>query len=144
MNASATTLRLLAFVHPVWMLATLALAVATARLGLEIRRRRAAGQPVGPALRARHLRFGRTAIALVLIGFGLGALSMVALRDRAAFDSLHGILGIVVCGLFAWTGHSGRALARGDAASRGLHRGVAAASIGAALLSAVAGFVLLP
>ena len=140
----ATTLQLLAFVHPVWMLASLALAVATARLGLEIRRRRAAGRPVGGVLRERHLRFGRGAVALVLVGFGLGALSMVVLRDRAAFDSFHGILGIVVCGLFAWTGHSGRALAGGDASSRGLHRGLAAASIGAALLSAIAGFVLLP
>ncbi len=140
----ASILRLLAFVHPVWMLASLALAVATARLGLEIRRRRAAGRPVGQALRERHLRFGRSAIALVLVGFGLGALSMVVLRERTAFDSFHGVLGIVVSGLFAWTGYSGRALARGDASSRALHRGVAAASIGAAFLSAVAGFVLLP
>lgn len=140
----ATTLRLLAFVHPLWMLTSLALAVATARLGLEIRRRRVAGRPVGPELRARHLRLGRTAIGFVLVGFGLGAVSMGALRDRAVFDSLHGMLGIVVSGLFAWTGHSGRALARGDASMRALHRGVAAASIGAAMLSAVAGFVLLP
>lgn len=140
----ATTLRLLAFVHPIWMLASLALALATARLGLEIRKRRGSGRPVDGALRARHLRFGQSAIALVWVGFGLGALSMVALRERAAFDSFHGILGIVVGGLFAWTGLSGRALARGDASARGLHRGVAAASIAAALLSAVAGFALLP
>lgn len=140
----ATILRLLAFVHPIWMLTSLALAIATARLGLEIRRRRAAGRPVGAPLRERHLRLGRSAITLVWAGFGLGVLSMVALRDRAAFESFHGILGIVVGGLFAWTGFSGRALARGDASVRGLHRGVAAASIAAALLSAVAGFVLLP
>jgi hypothetical protein len=69
---------------------------------------------------------------------------MVALRDRAAFESFHGILGIIVSGLFAWTGWTGRALARGDGSVRGLHRGVAAASIAVALLSAVAGFVLLP
>jgi hypothetical protein len=140
----ATTLRLLAFGHPLWMLASLALAVATARLGLEIRRRRAAGRPIGAALRGRHLRLGRAAIALVWVGFGLGAISMVALRDRAAFESFHGILGIIVSGLFAWTGWTGRALARGDGSVRGLHRGVAAASIAVALLSAVAGFVLLP
>ena len=69
---------------------------------------------------------------------------MVVLRGRAAFESFHGILGIVGAGLFLWTGHSGRALARGDQTSRGLHRGVAAASIGVAMLAAVAGFVLLP
>jgi hypothetical protein len=140
----ATLLRLLAFGHPAWMVASLALAIATAKLGLEIRKRRASGQVVGPELRRRHLRLGKTAIALVLVGFVLGAASMVWLRDRPAFDSFHGILGIIVSGLFAWTGLSGRSLARGDQAARGLHRLVAAASIGAALLSAVAGFVLLP
>ena len=36
----ATTLRLLAFFHPAWMVGSLALAIATARLGLRIRRRR--------------------------------------------------------------------------------------------------------
>ena len=140
----ATTLRLLAFVHPAWMVTSVALAVATARLGLEIRKRRVSGRAVGLELRRRHLRLGKTAIGLVLVGFVLGALSMVWLRERSAFESFHGILGVIVSGLFAWTGLSGRALARGDQAARNLHRGVAAASIGAALLSAVAGFVLLP
>jgi hypothetical protein len=125
----ATDLRLLAFVHPAWMVTSVALAIATARLGLEIRKRRASGRVVGPELRRRHLRLGKSAIALVLVGFVLGAVSMVWLRERAAFDSFHGILGIIVGGLFAWTGLSGRSLARGDQA---------------ALLSAVAGFVLLP
>ena len=140
----AEILRLLAFVHPVWMVASVALAIATARLGLEIRKRRAQGRAIGPELRRRHLRLGKATIALVLVGFVLGALSMAWLRERASFDSFHGILGIVVSGLFAWTGLSGRALARGDQAGRDLHRWVAAASIGAAFLSAVAGFVLLP
>jgi len=140
----ATLLRLLAFVHPAWMVASVGLAIATARLGLEIRKRRASGRVVGSELRRRHLRLGKTAIALVLVGFVLGSVSMVWLRERPAFDSFHGILGIIVSGLFAWTGLSGRSLARGDQSARGLHRLVAAASIGAALLSAVAGFVLLP
>jgi hypothetical protein len=140
----ATVLRLLAFVHPAWMVASVGLAIATARLGLEIRKRRAGGRVVGPELRRRHLRLGKAAISLVLVGFVLGSTSMVWLRERAAFDSFHGILGIIVSGLFAWTGLSGRSLARGDQSARGVHRLVAAASIGAALLSAVAGFVLLP
>jgi len=140
----AETLRLLAFVHPIWMVTSVALAVATARLGLEIRKRRASGRTIGPELRRRHLRLGKTAIGLVLGGFVLGALSMSWLRERAVFESFHSVLGIVVCGLFAWTGLSGRALARGDQTTRALHRGLAAASLAAALLSAVAGFVLLP
>ncbi len=126
------------------MVVSVALALVTARLGLEIRKRRAAGRVVGGDLRRRHLRLGKAAILCVLVGFALGPSSMMWLRDRPALDSLHGILGIIVTGLFVWTGLSGRALARGDQAARGLHRLVAAASIGAAMLAAVAGFVLLP
>ena len=140
----ATGLRLLAFVHPAWMVASLAVAVATARLGLEIRRRRARGEPVGGALRERHLLFGQRAIAMVSIGFVGGPLSMLFFRERAWFDSFHGILGIIVLGLFLWTGWSGRALAAGNREIRDIHRLAAASAIGSAMLSAVAGFTLLP
>ncbi len=140
----ATWLRALAFFHPAWMLASLALALATARLGLRIRRLRARDRAVGAGLRARHLRFGRLTLGLVAVGFLLGPSSMVLLRDRPAFDSLHGILGLIVLGLFAWTGWSGRGLARGRAEARDVHRIAAASAIAAAMLSAVAGFVLLP
>jgi len=139
-----TELRALAFVHPAWMVASLVMAVATARLGLEIRRRRANGQIVGAPLRTRHLRFGKCTIAMVAIGFVAGPLSMILFRERAAFDSFHGILGLIVLGLFAWTGWSGRALSRGDPEAREIHRIAAAGAIGSAMLSAVAGFVLLP
>ena len=145
----ATWLRALAFVHPAWMLASLALAITTARLGLRIRRLRARDRPVGAGLQvarpqAGHLRFGRLTLGLVAVGFLLGPSSMVLLRDRPAFDSLHGILGLIVLGLFAWTGWSGRGLARGRAEARDVHRIAAASAIAAAMLSAVAGFVLLP
>lgn len=134
----------LAFAHPAFMIASLVVAVMTARMGLEIRRRRARGAPVGGALRARHLRFGRRAITMVAIGFVAGPVSMFLFRDRSVFDSFHGILGIIVLGLFSATGWTGRALSRGDREARGIHRLAAAAAIGSALLAAVAGFVLLP
>lgn len=140
----ATSLRLLAFLHPAWMVVAIALALSAASLGLGIRRQRAAGRVVSPRLRRRHLHLGKLAIAACTAGFALGPVSMALLRGRTIFDSFHGILGIVVTGLFLWTGHSGRALARGDATSRGLHRAVAGAAIATALLSAVAGFALLP
>jgi hypothetical protein len=140
----ATTLRLLAFAHPVWMVIALAAAVATARLGLEIRRRRRTGDGVPRALRDRHLRLGRATLAMVAAGFVAGPVSMFWLRDRSPFDSWHGILGIVVVGLFGWTGWSGRALARGDRDARDVHRIAAAASVAVSMLSAIAGFVLLP
>jgi len=137
-------LRVLAFAHPAWMVASLGLALATARLGLEIRRRRASGTPVGGRLRRRHLRFGGVALSMIGAGFVMGPLSMVWLRDRGLFESFHGILGVIVVGLFAWTGWSGRRLERGDAEARDVHRIAAGASLAAAMLSAVAGFILLP
>lgn len=139
-----TIFRVLAFVHPAWMVTTLVMAVATARLGLEIRRRRMNGRPIGGGLRTRHLRFGKRTLLMVAIGFVAGPLSMAVLRDRDPFDSLHSILGIIVLGLFAWTGWSGRALAAGDREARDIHRIAAASSVAAAMLAAVAGFILLP
>lgn len=140
----ATILRALAFVHPAWMLTSLGMAIATARLGLAMRRLRHSGQPVGADRRRRHLRLGRASLAALTLGFTMGPLSMVLLRDRPAFDSFHGILGIIVIGLFAWTGWSGRALSRGNQDARDIHRIAAASSLGASCVSAVAGFILLP
>jgi len=137
-------IRVLAFAHPVWMISTLVMAIVTARLGLEIRRRRLNGRRIGGDLRARHLRFGKRTLFMVGIGFLAGPVSMALLRDRNAFESFHGILGIIVLGLFAWTGWSGRALAGGNRDARDIHRIAAASSVAAAMLSAVAGFVLLP
>lgn len=138
------SLRALAFVHPAWMLLTLALALATARIGLEIRRLRLAGMPPGADRRRRHLRLGKITLALVAVGFALGPLSMFFLRDRPVFDSFHSMLGLIVAGLFAWTGWSGRSLSRGKAEARDVHRIAAASSIAVGLVSAVAGFILLP
>ncbi len=140
----ATMLRVLAFVHPAWMLTSLGMAIATARLGLAIRRRRLGGQAVGSALRRHHLRLGKASLVAIAVGFSMGPLSMILLRDRSAFDSFHSMLGIIVLGLFAWTGWSGRALSHGNREARDIHRIAAASSLGAALLAAVAGFILLP
>ena len=136
--------RVLAFAHPLWMVVAIALAIATARMGLEIRRRRAKGQPPGRALRERHLRFGKSSIAMVVVGFAVGPPSMLYLRERDVFDSFHAILGLIVLGLFLWTGWSGRSLASGKAEARDVHRIAAGASIASALASAIAGFTLLP
>jgi hypothetical protein len=140
----AAMIRVLAFVHPIWMVTSLVMAIVTASLGLEIRRRHRRGRPVGGELRRRHLRFGKRTLILVGMGFVLGPVSMVFLRGRDLLDSFHGILGLVVLGLFAWTGWSGRALSQGEEDVRDIHRIAAASSVAAAMLSAVAGFILLP
>jgi hypothetical protein len=140
----ATILRMLAFVHPAWMLVSIAMALATARLGLEIRKLRLAGRPPGASRRRRHLRLGKATLIAIAIGFLMGPLSMHFLRDRSVLDSFHGVLGLIVAGLFAWTGWSGRSLSLGNREARDVHRIAAASSLGAALVSAVAGFILLP
>jgi hypothetical protein len=137
-------IRVLAFVHPAWMVVSLAMAIATARLGLEIRRRRLNARPIGGELRRRHLRNGSRTLVMVGIGFLAGPVSMALLRDRDPFESFHAILGMIVLGLFAWTGWSGRALASGNREARDIHRIAAASSVAVAMLSAVAGFILLP
>ena len=81
---------------------------------------------------------------MISIGFVAGPLSMLFFREREWFESFHSILGVIVFGLFAWTGWSGRALARGDREAREIHRIAAGSAIGVAMLSAIAGFVLLP
>jgi hypothetical protein len=140
----ATIRRVLAFVHPAWMLTSIAMAFATARLGLAIRRLRLAGQPVAGSLRRRHLRLGKLSLIGVSVGFSIGPVTMIFVRERPAFDSFHAMLGLIVLGLFAWTGWSGRALARGSQDRREIHRIAAASSLAAALFAAVAGFILLP
>ena len=79
-----------------------------------------------------------------MAGFVSGPPSMIYLRERAWFESFHGVVGVIVLGLFLWTGASGRALARGNADARDVHRIAAASAIAAAMASAVAGFALLP
>jgi polyferredoxin len=134
----------LAFVHPVWMVIALALALGAARLGLGLRRARMKGQALRPAQRIRHLRFGKAAVTMIFVGFVIGPPSMVFVREEAGFDSFHAILGVITLGLYLWMGWSGRALARGNQQARDVHRIAAATALGFSLLAAVAGFVLLP
>lgn len=81
---------------------------------------------------------------MVVVGFAAGPPSMLYFRERGVFDSFHAILGLIVLGLFLWTGWSGRALASGKAGARDVHRIAAGAAIASALASAIAGFTLLP
>jgi len=81
---------------------------------------------------------------MVVVGFIGGPPSMFYLRERVWFESFHAVLGLIVLGLFLWTGWSGRALANGNAEARDVHRIAAAAAIASALASSIAGFTLLP
>jgi hypothetical protein len=126
------------------MLSTIALAALALRAGLALRRRRHAGARRPAALYARHFRFAKPAVALALIGFALGPLSMWWLRGRAPLETAHSLAGIVTVGLFAAAGLIGRRLERGSSRAVELHARLALAAVLAALAAAIMGFVLLP
>jgi hypothetical protein len=137
-------LRVLAWVHPAWMLVSILAAAAALRLGLRLRRERRAGARRSPELRRRHLRVARPAVAALLAGFAAGPVSAVALRGFEPFATFHGAVGVAVALLFAGAAWLGHELARGRSRSRDLHALLGGLGVLLAALAAVAGFVLLP
>ena len=134
----------LAWGHPALMVAVLALVVWTLRAGVEVRRARRRGHGAVSELRRAHLRLARPAVALVLLGFVGGPLSMWLLRDREPFGTLHAALGTIAAVLFVVTAVLGRRVEQGRLDAAALHGRLALAAAIAAGAAAVAGFVLLP
>jgi hypothetical protein len=126
------------------MLASIALAGLTLRAGLALRRARLGRTPRDPALRRRHLRIAKPAVALVLAGFVAGPVSAVWLRGWDAFETFHGVLGLAVAALFLAAAVIGRRLERGRSRAFEAHARLGALAVLGALVAAVAGFVLLP
>jgi hypothetical protein len=126
------------------MVVSLLLVLAALRLGLQLRRARAARRAPPAGARAAHLRLARP--ALVCIGAGLlaGPASAVWLRGWEPLATFHGAVGVIAAGLFAAVALHGRRLERGMASARAAHAAFAALAILAAGVAAVAGFVLLP
>jgi hypothetical protein len=125
------------------MLASLALAILALRAGLAMRKRRTRGLGPKSGLMRRHLALAKPAVGLVLVGFGGGVVSAVMLRSWEPFDSLHGLVGLVVAALFALTGYAGQRAARGRGGA-GTHGLLGLSAVLLAALTAFAGFVLLP
>jgi hypothetical protein len=126
------------------MIASVALALAALRVGLVLRRSRAARRAPPRGTRQRHLRLAKPAIALILIGFAAGPLSSVLLRGWSPFATFHGILGALVAALFAAAAVYGQRLEKRAASSRQAHALLGALAVLGAIVAAVAGFVLLP
>ena len=89
---------------------TLCLAVlfAALRIGLKMRRRRLAGGPADFNLIRLHLKLAKPAVLFAIIGFAGGTLSSTLFRDWELLESAHGILGLIVAGLFGATALFGR------------------------------------
>ncbi len=126
------------------MVVSVALAALALRAGLAMRRARRLFAPRSRRMLQAHLRLAKPAVTLVLLGFLLGAVSAVTLRDWSPFSTFHAFGGIVTAALVATTGWLGRRLERGRGRPWGAHALLGVLSLLAAALTAVAGFVLLP
>jgi hypothetical protein len=126
------------------MSASLLLAALALRSGLAIRRARQMRRPPPPGARRRHLRLAQLAFVLLCIGFAAGIASAVWLRGFEPLRSFHGVLGTLAFSLFVLTWRAGERLEHGDQQVRERHARLALAAMFAAVLTALAGFAILP
>jgi hypothetical protein len=135
-------MRWLAYLHPALMIVVLTLGLVVLREGLRIRRARFFRHEIDSSL---HRRLGRIFVALIVLGFGAGLVSMGWLRQKALFESVHSrlvtgvLVGLLLAAAFGlWLERSE------DDRVRGIHLSFAAGGLLLALTAAVAGFAILP
>lgn len=126
------------------MSASLLLAALALRNGLAIRRARQTRRPPPRGARQRHLWLAQPAFWLLCIGFAAGIASAVWLRGFEPLRSFHGVIGTLTIALFVLAWRSGERLEHGDQAVRERHARFALAAMLMAVLTAIAGFVILP
>ena len=134
----------LAYLHPLWMLASLALACVTLRAGLRLRRARRLGRPRSAADYQRHLRLAKPTLLCVVLGFAAGIASSVWLRGWNALGTSHGLVAVAALACFLGTGWLGWRMERGRSRAVEWHARLAALSLGLAAAALGTGFVLLP
>jgi hypothetical protein len=134
--------RALVYLHPVAMLAVLALGLFVLRDGLRIRRGRLLRRPVDAR---RHRRLARVVVVLAMLGFASGLASMGWLRGKALFESVHAWLATGALVGFSAGGALGLALERRlRGAVRPWHALTASVGLLLGLAAAVAAFAILP
>jgi hypothetical protein len=134
----------LAWLHPVWMLGSLALAAATLRAGLQLRRARRLGQKRSAAAYRRHLALAKPTLLCVTLGFAGGILSSLLLRGWDAFATAHGWIAVAALSAFLATGVLGRRLEHGETRAVDWHARLAALAVLLAAAAIGTGLVLLP
>jgi hypothetical protein len=130
------------YLHPIGMLAVIALGFAVLRDGLRIRDARMRRRPFDSR---RHRRLAKLFVVLMAIGWAAGVSSMVLLRNQPMFASIHWPFGSSALALIGVAGAIGLQMERG----RWLDRRVAHVAFGAcgmlfAVGAAVAGMSILP
>jgi hypothetical protein len=126
------------------MLGALAACGLVLRMGLQLRRARRFRRPKPRDLRARHLRLAKPAVTAVCLGFIAGPISALVLRDWEPLRTFHAWIGVLAAALFVAAAVLGRRLERGRSPAFDAHALLGLLAMLAALIAAVAGFVLLP
>jgi hypothetical protein len=114
------------------------------RFGLQLRRSRRFRTPRAKNLRDRHLRIAKPAVAAIFVGLIAGPISAIWLRDWDPLQSFHGWMGILAAALFAAAAVAGHRLEEHRSRAFDAHALLGLLAMLAALVAAVAGFVLLP
>jgi hypothetical protein len=114
------------------------------RSGLALRRSRVGPDRRSREMRPRHLRFAKSAVAVLLVGAAAGPFSWVWLRGGEVLETFHGWVGIVVVALVVTTATLGHRLERGATREFDAHALAGALLVLLAALSAMAGLILLP
>ncbi len=132
----------LAYLHPVAMIAILAVGIVVLREGLRIRRGRLTGRPVESR---RHLWLAKRFVPLAALGFCAGLASMAWLRDEDLFESVHSFLALgALVGLVSGGLLGLRLERRGGSRLRVLHSICAGLGLLIGLAAAIAGIAILP
>lgn len=126
------------------MLAALGIGAWALRIGLRMRGARVRRQARPKAWWHQHLRLGRIALWVGLLGLVLGPLTWVLLRGEPLLSSLHGRVGLIAAALAGFTGFLGRRVARGDRKRRPAHFAAALLAMLAGLVALLTGLELLP
>ena len=120
------------------------LALLALRAGLALRRARRLGTEISSEQVQGHLRWAKLAVVLVGLAFIGGPSSMKWLRGHEIFTTLHSYLGLCTVILFGVAGFLGHRLEQGDFSPLEHHARLAVLAVLLGMITAVAGFVLLP
>jgi hypothetical protein len=126
------------------MLGAILLCGVALRRGLVLRRARRFRAPLPRSARAAHLRAAKVAVAAALLGFVGGPVSAVWLRHWEPFASFHGWVGLLAAALLAAAAGTGHRIEVHRARHFDAHALLGMLGLLAAVVGAVAGFVLLP
>ncbi len=148
-------MRLLPYLHPLWQIGALSVALWTLSLALRmrvLRRQSRAGQKKGAetpsraALVERHARAGLTFLGVIAVGYTGGPLILGLAREKPVFESAHAFFATLALLVLAGGGSLGWRLRRGRGSprDRDLHVYCMGLGLFLVIVAAMLGLGLLP